>query len=585
MAETQKQAFRDQKRKELGEKYNISSQERDMPIRAITEPETRVEKSLWNMRAKVPGDEKGRNRKEYLEDMFKNLTGDKVIDALISQHITGLVAAESSFDNSSQSLVGAIGIMQLMPSIIASPVANPEWWPLEEVKTSYIYQVEIAKNLLRDDFTRMNKKHTQKIADAYFDGNTDDAKKHFMIWALINAYNVGEPDISTAIIAFLKKYPDKKALQKSMGVHYNENMWDDVFVFFTQFAQKSKSIKNYGHESWKYVFQAQAMTDAINAKISNTSLQPIEKKYTPIHSRLRINVLEKEPHQKTSNNSTLNDDKNLEENKKSSESSEIQKPLSKSEKIKRFYSVRAPENIEKLEGKYLSGEFGITTLPKRWQPIFNEYLEEFATKYDLKKAKTKKDFAHFPSLEIKPSDYSYQMIHVGSSDDGEKIGNGNDPDYVKLHEAWHSMIANIHERLSKKLRKEGDLSRKYTPMLTITSISRDEEYLKNLANASKNSTHMYGISVDLRMNGGILVEKKTGKEIALSWNDAKIFERALTQVLEEMRADGEIFVITEWNPPHYHLVARVDNSTSFLNRLFKKQWTPSDKHFHNNLIP
>lgn len=46
MAETQKQAFRDQKRKELGEKYNISSQERDMPIRAITEPETRVEKSL-----------------------------------------------------------------------------------------------------------------------------------------------------------------------------------------------------------------------------------------------------------------------------------------------------------------------------------------------------------------------------------------------------------------------------------------------------------------------------------------------------------------------------------------------------------
>lgn len=78
------------------------------------------------MRAKVPGDEKGRNRKEYLEDMFKNLTGDKVIDALISQHITGLVAAESSFDNSSQSLVGAIGIMQLMPSIIASPVANPE---------------------------------------------------------------------------------------------------------------------------------------------------------------------------------------------------------------------------------------------------------------------------------------------------------------------------------------------------------------------------------------------------------------------------------------------------------------------------
>lgn len=116
------------------------------------------------------------------------------MDAFLQEYIVGLVALESGFDNNARSSAGAFGILQLMPSSITNSKINPKRYSQEAVESDFSKQIELAKNLMREDYTFL-KRYTKPLADAYFEGNESDAK-YFMIAPLVmNAYNTGGPNI------------------------------------------------------------------------------------------------------------------------------------------------------------------------------------------------------------------------------------------------------------------------------------------------------------------------------------------------------------------------------------------------------
>lgn len=167
-----------------------------------------------------------------------------------------------------------------------------------------------------------------------------------------------------------------------------------------------------------------------------------------------------------------------------------------------------------------------------------------------------------PSLEKNPNNSAYRFYKVGEKDDGEKFGHQNDPDYIKMHIAGHKVIKELHQEFANILYKEANLDKNYTPTLTITSIGRDDEYIKKakILNASPNSAHKYGIAFDLRLSihihpnsltisdtGGsqILTHKNTKEIIELTGNDKIIYELALRQALDKLRTEGKIFINIE----------------------------------------
>lgn len=264
--------------------------------------------------------------------------------------------------------------------------------------------------------------------------------------------------------------------------------------------------------------------------------------------------------------------------------------MSDAEKREIFYTPTPSHDIQNYQWKYMRGYFGKRFWPTKVQwKLITPWLKAHSQKYNLVKAKTKKDFAHLPSLDKNPKNFAYRFYKVGASDNGEKFGEKNDPDYIKMHKSGHKIINELQEEFAKILYTEANLDKKYTPTLTITSIGRDDEYVKKakMRNASEHSAHKYGIAFDLRLSikinpitleisdmgtSQILAEKKTGKIVELTGKDKIIYELALRQALDKLRTEGKIFVNIEWNPPHYHIHVIPKANT---------KWIPSNKYFVN----
>ena len=166
-----------------------------------------------NMTQTVINDPKKRTRAAYLTDNFSRVTGDATIDTFFKTHIVGLVAGESGFHNGLESNAGAIGMLQLMPWTISNQKVNPKKYTQEAVQKDFTKQVELAKNLMTEDY-KVLKKYITPVANQYFSGNEDDAKKFLIAPLIFNAYNTGSPNIMKALGGFLKEYPNIAALEK-----------------------------------------------------------------------------------------------------------------------------------------------------------------------------------------------------------------------------------------------------------------------------------------------------------------------------------------------------------------------------------
>ena len=99
-----------------------------------------------------------------------------------------------------------------MPHMIGNDVINPNKYPINEVQKSLKKQVELAKNIFLDNWSRL-KTYIPKIARQYFSGNNEQAIEYVILPLLITAYNTGYPNIKKLIDGFLSDFPDQESIQ------------------------------------------------------------------------------------------------------------------------------------------------------------------------------------------------------------------------------------------------------------------------------------------------------------------------------------------------------------------------------------
>lgn len=279
--ENEKQKFYDEIREKIHKKYNKKNSEKSIILVSAAgilknyedseKGKTLIEIAEKNMNQKVIGDAKNRSRKQYLEDNFTNVTGNTIIDTELRKYIVSKITLESLFNNESVSSTGAIGIMQLMPSMINIPIVNPKNKSIDEVKLSLPLQVELARNLTNANYQNLSK-YTNSIARAYYNGDTEKAEKDFIFPALINSYNTGTTTIMKNLDNFMKKYPDQKSLMKVSHTKYDGNMGMDVFNVFTDFCLKSNATGSYGTAAWGYTYKTFGMNIALSGKADTSKL-------------------------------------------------------------------------------------------------------------------------------------------------------------------------------------------------------------------------------------------------------------------------------------------------------------------------
>lgn len=536
--EDEKQAFRDKKREKLAKEHGLEKpDEMEIPIstprgniigKTNNKNATFIDIILPQMTQIVQGDKKKRMRHEYIRDEFSDFTGDKIIDAYFSRYIVGKIAIESGFDNSvnqdknleliqkKEAPKYAVGIMQIMPYNISNNQLNPNKYPFHEVEKQLRMQVEIAKNIARENYRIINKKYTKIVAEKYFNGDEDEAKEKFIAPLIFNTYNSGTGNISIVMDDFMKTFPDLKSTEK---VLWSTKPGYDIYWLMTEHGRKN-TIKwtvwwriiteNYGSQSSEYTLKAMAMTAVIENQNITTQATP-EK---------------------------------------------IQKKESQKEKWFFWDIWHKIQSIFSSDGEYLEWDSKTTKLPRRIQSThINPWFEKYANILKLKKAKNKSEI-QYNSIPDRWPNYEYFLSKVGKNDDGEKFGDENDRDYTKLHPKAYKDILLIHKALEEKLR-EHNLDPDYTPTLKITSIARDMEYAKKyIGNASENSAHFYGIAFDISLETYI-THKKTGETIKLKNKDHKIFLHSIESVIQRMHNEGKIFAMQEDFPPHIHIQSRL----------------------------
>lgn len=313
VCQQENQKLYDDTRKKISEAHDIPATEQDMIIASARNNQPLAFESYQNMNKKVI--KRDETRVQYLLDLFQNISNDTVIDAEIHNYIVGLVAAESGFNNELVSGSGAQGAMQLMPWLITQPAYNPfvknfekefgrqmnseeKKKEVELIRKSFAWQVMVAREFMKELATNLHRNHTKEVANRYFGGDEESAKRYFIVPLIFNAYNGGQPLMDAAMKEFYVNYPDKKSVEIAMKRQYDSGFGRDLFWFFTKASTwvavgKEWSQTVYGSDSGKYTVQAFAMQDAID----NIDTKKY-KQYTPYtkshnHSCVTINRVEK----------------------------------------------------------------------------------------------------------------------------------------------------------------------------------------------------------------------------------------------------------------------------------------------------
>ena len=229
-------------------------------------------------------DEKGRTRIEYVRERLRD--SDKVLPFSedpeqneklnltwreeISRLIPGTFALESSFDNDSESPVGARYIVQAMPD-----TAEHLGYTMEELK--YLKnQVSFTEDHFADAFaivtgkieksemSRESGEAIRMIREAHFDTD-EDFLKFFLVPILLNAHNAG-PWRMAFIIPWFAKQTCVGDMPKNMRKLYPKGYGYDFFNLMRETARDSNEgemLTGYGPKASEYVPKAYAISELI----------------------------------------------------------------------------------------------------------------------------------------------------------------------------------------------------------------------------------------------------------------------------------------------------------------------------------
>ncbi len=265
---SQKQQWRDDTRKVIGIESNIADpSERNIALLRTLgtlsgESDTSTTLSLARTYGEkiTRNDSKRRTRLQYVEDEFQNLLkGYPLASNILAGEMIGLIVGESRFNSDLESRTGAVGIFQIMPAMIKSTIINPEQHSTEVVSQSLQIQVDLAKNLFLDNWSRL-KNMIPKVATQYFAGDQAQAVEYVLLPLLISTFNTGYPNVKRLLDGFLIKYPDQVSIADEYKVQYTESMGSDIYYYMTQYGRYDAGIKSYKHESALYYYKTLALT-------------------------------------------------------------------------------------------------------------------------------------------------------------------------------------------------------------------------------------------------------------------------------------------------------------------------------------
>lgn len=182
------------------------------------------------------------------------------------------------------------------------------------------------------------------------------------------------------------------------------------------------------------------------------------------------------------------------------------------------------EDIPKMKKEFPAG---------RQKTEVNPALEKLQKEWVISPIATKEDIPEdFVNLKSKYSDKF--VFHQVS--------------YPEVHPAFANLLVAIANRFNEKL-----VSLWYSWWYvkpTITALSRPEDFNADLSNASKTSAHTYGIAADIR------IVKDRFQTNDTKWDNVTqedVFMAIFMEILKEFEKNWDIIVMTEKNPPHFHI--------------------------------
>lgn len=92
----------------------------------------------------------------------------------------------------------------------------------------------VAREFMKELATNLHRNHTKEVANRYFGGDEESAKRYFIVPLIFNAYNGGQPLMDAAMKEFYVNYPDKKSVEIAMKRQYDSGFGRDLFWFFTK---------------------------------------------------------------------------------------------------------------------------------------------------------------------------------------------------------------------------------------------------------------------------------------------------------------------------------------------------------------
>ncbi|MCW1888672.1 MAG: lytic transglycosylase domain-containing protein [Candidatus Moranbacteria bacterium] len=209
------------------------------------------------------------SRYEYLRDhVGKSM--EKVPEAIREELqflIPGLAAQESKYINDAKSSVGAMGIMQFMPSTWSGELG----YEREDI-LRFDHQVtgageffERAYQFVRDH----DNGALDVICEKIFDNNREMFRRYFLAPVLVNSYNSGPGRLVAAVKEFARVYPTREALLEIVGDGYEGGFGYDVYWAMTKFASTvvgkdnegndRRRIPGYGRDSSQYVLRSYSL--------------------------------------------------------------------------------------------------------------------------------------------------------------------------------------------------------------------------------------------------------------------------------------------------------------------------------------
>jgi Family of unknown function (DUF5715)/Transglycosylase SLT domain len=610
--EIKKQAWRDEKKRELWKKYgiewavdNIQVSSPHLTLKWGLPGTTMLSLTKANGLEITINDNKKRTRLQYVWEAFSDFWGKwSKIAELMSTHMVGLAGAESNFDTFPKSKVWAVGIFQLMPVNIRNTDLNPHRYSVDEVKSSLKKQVEIAKRLFESDWKNiLTLARKLWLSQKYFDNDTDKLIEYLLFPLLINAYNTGFTNMSEVLRAFVKKYPTKEFIEQEYSVRYGEWFWYDLFWYISRFWLTHKGAPDYGSDSAAYFYKSMGMSKALGNSSDTWELRFGTKEVVGwvLGGLLWVSLneyLKRKWMRTTRSTNWFQSMKNTFMTRRKvlawlwvgtgvlgiggylatqvPRIFEEDVPSSENMKIDFFPRTGLPEVIAK--SLYNNNTPPDGSIDKKHHALtITPWIDKFAESKSIFPAETQDWLARLGGkLDPNFSNLHYRARWIWSESlkgyDKKRVGSNNHQDYLAIHPHTEELIRHISDTLNTDLSKQFWLDpSKYRIRLIISSGARDKVYAKKyLRNASDNSSHPYGIAfdiahrfdvVDINNKRSYMIDKKSQPEI---YRKTKKVLNAIINKKQHKhgRFRWSLFAIQENN--HIHVT----------DRLGEEKWIP-----------